>query len=101
MERLHTNPTNLYHVLGVSPSASFEEIKASYRNKLFAIHPDKTGQTDDQATEELTQVMRAWSILGDTNKRAIYDAHKEGIYVFLSCTTHTFQPSLFFQLHFL
>lgn len=62
---------NHYDVLMVSASASVEEIRASYRAALLAVHPDKVEQDDGS---RLFRVQEAWSVLRDAKSRASYDA---------------------------
>jgi len=54
-----------YKVLGVSPSASQEEIKKAYRNLVKKYHPDKFAGTDleEVAKEKLQEVNEAYAIL--------------------------------------
>ena len=58
-----------YETLGVAKSATFDEIKASYRKKAQENHPDKGGNVDD-----FQRIQAAYDILGDPEKRAKYDA---------------------------
>ena len=58
-----------YDILGVSKSASAEDIKKAYRKKAHELHPDK--QTGD--AEAFKQVNEAYQVLGDAQKRATYD----------------------------
>ena len=61
-----------YQVLGVSRSATEDEIRSAYRRKAKALHPDL--HPNDQAkAEEFKQVSSAWDILGDKDKRAKFD----------------------------
>jgi hypothetical protein len=57
-----------YEVLGVSPSASTEELRRAYRRMLRAAHPDTGG-----SETEFTAVQRAWERVGTPASRAIYD----------------------------
>src|SRR5580698_8749976 len=66
-----------YEVLGVSRSASAEEIKKSFRNKARALHPDNKDSGDEAAFKELAE---AYEILSDEPKRAAYDRYgHEGV----------------------
>lgn len=62
---------NYYNILGVSESASQEEIKKAYRKKAIESHPDKGGNE-----EEFKKISEAYDTLGDENKRKNYDMSK-------------------------
>lgn len=70
----------LYDVLGVSPNASIEEIKKSYRKLALHFHPDKIekrgdGNPDDG--DKFKEISHAYSILSDPEKRSLYDEYGE------------------------
>jgi molecular chaperone DnaJ len=61
-----------YEVLGVSKSASADEIKKAYRRLAMKHHPDRN--TDDAASEgKFKEVKEAYEVLRDSDKRAAYD----------------------------
>lgn len=61
-----------YKALGVSQSASAEDIKRAYRKLAKANHPDSTG--GDKAKESrFKDISNAYDVLGDAKKRALYD----------------------------
>ena len=62
---------DLYAVLGVSPTASTEEIRAAHRRAARATHPDLGGDP-----ERFHAVQLAWEILGDERRRADYDRRR-------------------------
>lgn len=64
--------TDLYTVLGVSRTASEEEIKRAYRQAVKACHPDLHPDDPDKA-EKFKQLSAAFEILGDKEKRGQYD----------------------------
>lgn len=57
-----------YATLGVSKSASQDEIKAAFRKAAHTHHPDKGG--DESKFKEVNE---AYQVLGDAEKRAKYD----------------------------
>jgi len=72
-----TNKKDYYETLGVSKSATAEEIKKNFRNKARHLHPDNKDSGDEQAFKELAE---AYEVLSDPNKRANYDRYgHEGV----------------------
>ncbi len=67
-------PLDYYEVLGVSRSASQEEIKKSYRKLAMKYHPDRN-HGDKSAEEKFKQIGEAYEVLGDQEKRAAYDRY--------------------------
>jgi DnaJ-class molecular chaperone len=63
---------NYYSVLGVSPSASQEEIKKAYRKCAIACHPDKCFNNPG-ADDKMKDVNVAFATLSDPHKRLMYD----------------------------
>jgi molecular chaperone DnaJ len=63
-----------YEILGVSRSASDQEIKRAYREKALKFHPDRN-PGDDQAAERFKEAAEAYNVLGDKKKRAEYDRY--------------------------
>jgi len=61
-----------YKVLGISSSASREEVKAAYRRLVKEHHPDAGG---DKQT--ILSLNAAWAILGDKENRLAYDCQHE------------------------
>ena len=60
-----------YEVLGVSKSASDDEIKSAYRKLAKKYHPDLNKEPG--AEEKFKEVQEAYDVLGDKDKRAKYD----------------------------
>lgn len=63
---------DFYEVLGVSKTASQDDIKKAYRALAMKYHPDRN-PNDKSAEEKFKEVQEAYSILSDAQKRKQYD----------------------------
>ncbi len=62
-----------YEVLGVSRTATAEEIKQAYRKLALQYHPDRNKEPD--AEERFKEINAAYQVLSDPEKRAMYDRY--------------------------
>ncbi|CAL8102313.1 unnamed protein product [Calicophoron daubneyi] len=75
---------DLYAVLGVSRSATPNEIRAAYKRLCLLLHPDRHSSTSASGDKQknlsasaqtaFERVSSAYAVLSDPNKRAVYDA---------------------------
>jgi molecular chaperone DnaJ len=63
-----------YDVLGVSRQAAPEDVKRAYRKAAAANHPDRN-PGDEAAVERFKEAAEAFDVLGDAEKRALYDRY--------------------------
>lgn len=61
-----------YQTLGVSKTATPEEIKKAYRKLALQYHPDKN-PGNKEAEEKFKEIAEAYSVLGDDEKRSRFD----------------------------
>ena len=65
------NKKDYYDILGVSKTASDDEIKSAYRKLAKKYHPDIS--KEDNAADKFKEVQEAYEILSDKAKRTQYD----------------------------
>ncbi|MDP3988224.1 MAG: J domain-containing protein [Candidatus Levybacteria bacterium] len=62
---------DFYQILGVSKTASADEIKRAYRKMALQYHPDKN--KSKEAVEKFKEVTQAYEVLSDPQKKQTYD----------------------------
>jgi curved DNA-binding protein CbpA len=64
---------SLYDTLGVSPTASADDIKKAYRRQAMKWHPDRNPDNRSAAEIRFKEIGHAYSVLSDPIKRRAYD----------------------------
>ncbi len=72
MTSMFQDPKGYYAVLGLAPGADLAAIKAAYRSRVKAVHPDRNRSS--QAAEEFQRLAEAYRVLRDVVHRAEYEA---------------------------
>ena len=67
---------DFYAVLGVTKTASADEIKKAYRKLARQFHPDANAG-DAKAEEKFKEVSEAYDVLSDDTKRREYDEMRQ------------------------
>lgn len=70
---------DLYEILGVSRTASAQELKSAYRKLAMKYHPDRN-PGDKVAEDKFKELSTAYEILSDDQKRAAYDQYGESAF---------------------
>jgi DnaJ-class molecular chaperone len=63
--------SDYYEVLGVTKSASADEVKKAYRKLALQYHPDRNKSKD--AADKFKEITHAYEVLSDPQKRQTYD----------------------------
>ncbi|HPN88265.1 MAG TPA: molecular chaperone DnaJ [Candidatus Omnitrophota bacterium] len=65
-----------YEILGVSKTASLQDIKKAYRSLALKYHPDRVPEAEKkQAEEKFKEISEAYGVLSDPKKRQMYDQY--------------------------
>ncbi|HEY2854435.1 MAG TPA: J domain-containing protein [Gemmatimonadaceae bacterium] len=67
---------DFYAVLGVSASATQDDIKKQYRKLAARYHPDKN-PNDPKAADRFKEISEAYQVLGDADRRKQYDQMRQ------------------------
>ncbi len=81
-----------YEIVGVSRTATEQEIKSAYRKLALKYHPDRN-PGDKEAEERFKEAAEAYAVLADTDKRHMYD--RFGHAGLGGAATGGFDPSVF------
>jgi|SRR5581483_302509 DnaJ-class molecular chaperone len=65
---------NYYDILGISKSATPDEIKKAYRKLALEWHPDKHTTDKEVAEKKFKEINEAYQVLSNPQKRQVYDA---------------------------
>ena len=67
--------TDYYDILGVSKSASAEEIKKAYRKQALEWHPDRHKDDKEAAEKRFKEINEAYQVLSNPQKRQAFDQY--------------------------
>ena len=69
------NPRDFYEVLGVTRTATLEEVKSAYRKAALKWHPDRNPENKTEAEAKFRECTEAYSVLSDPQKKQVYDTY--------------------------
>lgn len=67
--------TDYYDILGVTKSASADEIKKAYRKQALEWHPDRHKENKEAAEKRFKEINEAYQVLSDPQKKSMYDQY--------------------------
>ena len=62
-----------YEILGVSRSATEDDVKKAYRKLALKYHPDRNPDDRHEAEERFKEISEAYQVLSDPERRSLYD----------------------------
>ena len=62
-----------YDILGVTKTATQQEVKQQYRKLALKFHPDRNQYSD--AEEHFKEISEAYSVISNPEKKSIYDMY--------------------------
>ncbi len=65
--------SDYYDILGVSKSASADELKKAYRKQALEWHPDRHKDDKEAAEKRFKEINEAYQVLSDSQKKSAYD----------------------------
>lgn len=65
--------SDYYDILGVSKTATAEELKKAYRKQALEWHPDRHKDDKEAAERRFKEINEAYQVLSDSQKRQAYD----------------------------
>jgi len=90
---------DFYEVLGVTKTASVEEIKSAYRKAALKWHPDRNPENKEEAEVRFRECTEAYTVLSDTQKRQIYDTYGHAGLAGVGAGATDFNASIFQDFH--
>eukprot|EP00287_Rhodomonas_sp_CCMP768_P012092 CAMPEP_0196725918 /NCGR_PEP_ID=MMETSP1091-20130531/7324_1 /TAXON_ID=302021 /ORGANISM="Rhodomonas sp., Strain CCMP768" /LENGTH=74 /DNA_ID=CAMNT_0042068257 /DNA_START=1 /DNA_END=221 /DNA_ORIENTATION=+ len=66
-----------YAILGITKSATENEIKKAYKKSAMKWHPDKNPDNIQEAEKKFKEIAEAFDVLSDPQKRKVYDQFGE------------------------
>lgn len=67
--------SDYYDILGVSKSASSDEIKKAYRKQALEWHPDRHKDDKETTEKRFKEINEAYQVLSDREKKSAYDQY--------------------------
>ncbi len=67
--------SDYYDILGISKSASADEIKKAYRKQALEWHPDRHKDDKEVAEKKFKEINEAYQVLSDSQKKSAYDQY--------------------------
>jgi DnaJ-class molecular chaperone len=65
-----------YKVLGLSRTATQDDVKKAYRKLVLKYHPDRNPDNQEEASRKTAEINEAYEVLGDASRRKEYDGVK-------------------------